>query len=85
MLARGIGKQDLRYEQFTYDQVQQVLTQMGIPPKTAALYIEMYRAINTGILAAQEPRSPENTTQTAFEQFVRSVFAVAYHGKAHTA
>jgi hypothetical protein len=55
-IARGIGKPDLRYEQFPYDQVQQVLTQMGIPPKTAALYIEMYKAINAGVVAPQEPR-----------------------------
>src|SRR5713226_3968656 len=27
VIARGIGKPDLRYEQFSYDQVQQVLTQ----------------------------------------------------------
>src|SRR5438132_14297785 len=44
VIARGIGKQDLRDEQFPYDQVQQVLAQMGIPPKGAALYIEMYKA-----------------------------------------
>jgi len=37
--------------------VQQVLTQIGIPPKTAAVYIEMYKAINAGVVAAQEPRS----------------------------
>src|SRR6266576_5198330 len=41
VIARGIGKPDLRYEQFPYDQV---LTQMGVPPKGAALYIEMYKA-----------------------------------------
>ena len=85
VIARGIGKPDLRYEQFPYDQVQQVLTQMGIPPKTAALYIEMYKAINAGVLAAQEPRSPENSTPTSFEEFVQDVFAPAYHGKAPTA
>src|SRR5579862_6933518 len=33
IIARGIGKPDLRYEQFPYDQVQQALTQMGVPPK----------------------------------------------------
>ena len=81
VVARGIGKPDLRYHQFSYDQVQEVLTQMGMPPKTAALYIEMYKAINAGVLAAQEPRSPENTTPTPFEQFVQDVFSVAYHGK----
>ena len=62
VIGRGIGKPDLRYEQFPYDQVQQVLAQIGIPPKTAAVYIEMYKAINPGVLAPQEPRSPENST-----------------------
>jgi len=85
VIARGIRKPDLRYEQFPYDQVQQALTQMGVPPKGAALYIEMYKAINAGVLAAQEPRSRENTTPTSFEKFVQDVFAPAYHGKATTA
>jgi uncharacterized protein YbjT (DUF2867 family) len=85
IIARGIGKRDLRYVQFPYDQVLQVLMQMGIPPKTAGQFIEMYKAMNEGIVAAQEPRSPENTTPTSFEKFVQDVFAPAYHGKAATA
>jgi uncharacterized protein YbjT (DUF2867 family) len=82
IIARGIGKADLRYVQFPYDQVQRVLEQMGMPPKKAGVYIEMFKAINTGVLAAQEPRSRENTTTTSFEEFVRDVFAPAYHGNA---
>jgi len=85
VIARGTGKPDLRYVQFPYEQVQQVLMQMGIPPKTAALFIEMYKAINAGVVAAQEPRTPENTTPTSFEKFVQDVFVPAYHGKAATA
>jgi uncharacterized protein YbjT (DUF2867 family) len=85
IIARGIGKPDLRYEQFPYDQVQQVLEQMGMPQKKAAVYIEMFEAINAGLLAAQEQRSTENSTPTSFEKFVRDVFAPAYHGKALTA
>jgi uncharacterized protein YbjT (DUF2867 family) len=85
VIARGIGNPDLRYEQFPYEQVQQALTQMGVPPKGAALYIEMYKAINAGILIPQEPRSPENTTPTSFEQFVQHVFAPAYRVVAATA
>jgi uncharacterized protein YbjT (DUF2867 family) len=85
VIARGIGKPDLRYEQFPYEQVQQVLEQMGMPPKKAAVYIEMFKAINAGVLAAQEPRSRENSTPTSFEKFVQDVFAPAYHGKAQTA
>src|ERR1700730_3083420 len=85
VIARGIGKPDLRYEQFPYDQVQQVLEQMGMPPKQAAVYIEMFKAIKAGVLSAQEPRSRENSTPTSFEAFVQDVFAPAYRGKAVTA
>ena len=85
VIARGIGKPDLRYEQFPYDQVQQALTQMGFSPRKAAVYIEMFQAINAGVLAAQEPRSPQNSTPTSFEKFVQDVFAAAYDGKATTA
>jgi uncharacterized protein YbjT (DUF2867 family) len=85
IISRGIGKPDLRYVQFPYDQMQQALEQMGMPPKKAAVYIEMFKAMNTGILAAQEPRSRQNTTPTSFEKFVQDVFAPAYHGKAVTA
>ena len=85
VIARGIDKPNLRYEQFPYDQVQQVLMQMGVPPKGAALYIEMYKAINAGVLAPLEPRSPENTTPTSFERFVQDVFAAAYHRMAPNA
>jgi uncharacterized protein YbjT (DUF2867 family) len=82
VIARGIGKPDLRYEQFPYDQVQQALTQMGFSPRKAAVYIEMFEAINAGLLAALELRSPQNSTPTSFEKFVQDVFAPAYHGKA---
>jgi uncharacterized protein YbjT (DUF2867 family) len=85
VIARGIGKPDLRYEQFPYDQVQQAWTQMGFSPSKAAVYIELFEAINAGLLAAQELRSPENSTPTSFEKFVQDVFAPAYHGKALTA
>lgn len=85
VIGRGIGKPDLRYQQFPYDQVQQVLEQMGMTPKKAAVYIEMFQAINAGVLAAQERRSRENTTPTSFENFVEDVFAPAYQGKATAA
>ena len=85
VIARGIGMPDLRYEQFSYDQVQQALAQMGFSPRKAAVYIEMFQAINAGLLAAQEPRSSQNSTPTSFEKFVQDVFAPAYRGKALTA
>ncbi len=48
VIARGIGKPDLRYEQFPYDQVQQALTQMGFSPRKAAVYIEMFQVHQCG-------------------------------------
>src|SRR5579863_2770108 len=85
IIARGIGKPDLRYQQFPYEQVQGVLEQTGMSPKKAAVYIEMFKAINDGVLAAQEPRSRENTTPTSFEEFVQDIFVPAYHGKTRAA
>jgi uncharacterized protein YbjT (DUF2867 family) len=84
-IARGIGKPDLRYQQFPYDQMQQALTQMGFSSSKAAGYIEMFQAINAGVVAAREPRSPENTTPTSFEQFVQDLFVPAYNAKAPAA
>ena len=49
------------------------------------MYIEMYKAINAGVLVPLEPRSPENTTPTSFERFVQDVFVAAYRGKAPSA
>src|ERR1700683_4020438 len=82
VIARSIGQPDLRYQQFPYEQVQQVLTQLGVPPKGAAMYIEMYKSINAGVLVPLEPRSKENTTPTSIEQFVQDAFAPAFKKKA---
>src|ERR1700691_75071 len=81
VIARGIDKPDLRYQQFPYEQVQQVLTQLGVPPKGAAMYIEMYKSINAGVLVPLEPRSKENTTPTSIERFVQDAFAPAFKKK----
>jgi uncharacterized protein YbjT (DUF2867 family) len=85
VIARAIGKPDLRYQQLPYDQIQGALTQMGFSPKKAAVYIEMFRAINAGVLAPLHARSPENTTPTSFEKFVQDVFAPAYRANASAA
>jgi hypothetical protein len=85
VIARGIGKPDLRYQQFPYEQVQHALTDLGVPPAGAALYVEMYKAINEKVVVPLEPRSPENTTSTSFESFVQDVFVPAYRRKASQA
>lgn len=80
VISRAIGKPDLRYLQFTYEQVEQALVQMGIASKTAAYFMEMFQGMNDGIVAGLEPRSAANTTPTSIETFVKEVFAPAYQG-----
>lgn len=82
VIAKRLNKPDLRYAQFPYDQVEKVLIQLGASAKTAASFTEMFQGINTGIVAATEPRSAANTTPTTIETFVKEVFAPAYQGKA---
>jgi uncharacterized protein YbjT (DUF2867 family) len=82
VIGKALNKPDLRYAQFPYDQVQQVLVQMGTPPKTAWTFIEMFKAFNDGIVVGTEPRSEKNTTPTSIETFVRDVFVPAYLGTA---
>jgi hypothetical protein len=84
-IARGIGKADLRYVQISYDQLQEALTQSGFSPKKASVYVELFTAINTGILAALESRSAANSTPTSIEKFVQDIFAPAYRTAAATA
>ena len=85
IIGRALNLPDLRYAQFPYDQVKQVLLQMGTPPKTAAYFIEMFQGFNEGIVVSTEARNAENTTPTSFETFVKEVFVPAYQGVAVSA
>jgi uncharacterized protein YbjT (DUF2867 family) len=85
VIAKALRKPDLRYVQFPFDQVEKVLEQMGAPAKTVASFIELFQAINNGIVTTTETRSPANTTPTSIETFVKEVFAPVYRGKAASA
>ncbi|HXY00235.1 MAG TPA: NAD(P)H-binding protein [Candidatus Limnocylindrales bacterium] len=82
IIGNALNKPELRYAQFPYEQVQQVLTQMGTPQKTAALFIEMFEGFNNGTVAGTEARSEKNTTPTRLETFAKEVFVPAYQGRA---
>jgi len=81
-ISKSIAKPDLRYAQFAYDQVEQALIQMGVPPKTAAYFIEMIQGFNNGIVVGLEARTAANTTATSVETFAKEVFAPAFQGMA---
>lgn len=78
ILGASIGRPDLPYVQFSYDDLAGALTRAGLPPTVAGLFVEMNRAVNEGLLVPTQPRSAENTTPTTLEAFAASVFAPAY-------
>jgi uncharacterized protein YbjT (DUF2867 family) len=78
-LSKALNMSDLRYVQFSYDQFEQALTQMGIPAKTATCFIEMAQGYNDGTVCALEPRTAANCTPTSIESFIKEVFLPAFH------
>ncbi len=81
ILGAAIGKADLPYVQFSYEDTLQALLAAGLSPSVAAAYVEMQRAINDGLLRPTEPRSAESTTPTTLEEWSQT-FAAAYAGGA---
>jgi uncharacterized protein YbjT (DUF2867 family) len=77
LLGAKIGKPDLKYVQFPYDQFEKALVGMGLSASLAAGYAEMSKAINDGRVRSVEGRKPSNSTPTRFEDFA-DVLAGAY-------
>lgn len=67
IIGKKIGKPDLRYVQFSYEDTEKALVDMGFSADVAGLFIEMSKAINQGLVNV--PRTRENTTDTPFEAF----------------
>jgi uncharacterized protein YbjT (DUF2867 family) len=77
-LGKAIGKPDLQYVQFPYDDARAALLAVGLSPSVVDDYIEMYTAMNEGTLWLEVERSAVNTTPTTIEEFAAEVFAPAY-------
>ena len=77
VIGRRIGWPDLKYVQFPYDDAEKGMVAMGIKPDLSRLFIEMSRALNDGLFAVDRPRTAENTTPTAIEEFAET-FAAAF-------
>jgi uncharacterized protein YbjT (DUF2867 family) len=82
IVGKSIGKPNLGYMQVPFMLLEPALVQMGLPKKTAALLIEMWKSANAGLIVPQEQRSAKNSTPTTIESFVTEIFAPAYLNKA---
>lgn len=79
VLGKAIGKPDLKYVQFPYEEAEKAMLSMGLSPSVAQAFIEMSRGFNDGIIKTTEKRSAQNTTPTSIEEFAKE-FAAAYKG-----
>ena len=77
ILGARIGRPDLPYVQFPYDDYRSTLVQMGLSPSAASDVAQLARALNEGLVTSVEERTADNTTPTRFEEFAEE-FARAY-------
>jgi len=77
IIGKKLGKPDLAYVTFPYEDAEKGMVAMGLTADLSRLYIEMSRALNDGLFAVSIPRTKENTTPTTFESFA-DLFAAAY-------
>ncbi len=78
ILGAAIGKPDLAYVEFSYEDFRHGLLGAGFSASVADAYVEMYTAFNDGRIQSTMRRDASNTTPTTLEEFAREVFAPAY-------
>ncbi len=77
ILGKAIGKEDLAYVQFSYEDTEKAMLGMGISPGVVSSFLEMNKGFNDDSIKGEESRTAENSTQTSLEDFSR-VFAAAF-------
>ncbi len=82
IVGEAIINPQLSYMQLPDEQLKPALTQMGMSDNMASLLLEMSASLNSGYMSALEKRSPQNTTPTSIEQFVKETFVPLYEGRA---
>jgi uncharacterized protein YbjT (DUF2867 family) len=84
-IGQSIGKPGLSYTYAPAMMLKPAMVSMGMSSSVVDLLLEMSEALNSGHMAALEPRGPQNTTPTTIEWFAANVFAPAFHHKAASA
>jgi uncharacterized protein YbjT (DUF2867 family) len=82
VLGRAIGKPDLKYQQFPYEDARKAMIGMGLSASYAGSIIEMSQLFNDSKSHGTEKRSAANTTPTTLEQFASDVFRPAFEAPA---
>jgi len=75
ILGRAIGRPDLKYVQFPYEDALKAMVGSGMKPGIAGLMVEMYRGFNEGRVRPETPVKDRGTT--TLEDFAKG-FAAAF-------
>jgi len=77
LLGQAIGKPDLKYVQFPYEEAEKAMMAGGMSADAARLLIEMDRSLNDGFIRPTQPMTPDHLGTTRIEEFAE-VFAAAF-------
>ena len=72
-----VGKPDLKYMEFSAEDAKKAMMDMGMSDDSSNQLLELNQAINEGIIAVNQQRTPINTTKTSIEEFA-NFFAQVY-------
>lgn len=79
-LGKAIGKPDLAYVQFSYEDVKKGLLGSGLKPAMVDLMVEMYRGGNEGKILPTQAFNSERRGKTTIEEFAKGFAAVYNQG-----
>ena len=72
VIGRAIGKPDLKYVQFSYDDAKKGMVQSGfVSENVADLYNGLAEGLNKGYVLNDHKRTPENSSPTSIDEFAK--------------
>ncbi len=74
IIAPIVEKPDLPYVHFSYEDAEKAYQAAGISKDFSAQLVQMAKAFNEGKIRPTEPRTPQNTSKTTFEELAKELF-----------
>jgi uncharacterized protein YbjT (DUF2867 family) len=69
IFGKAIGRPELKYMQFPYEDAKKAMMMMGMGESLAGRMVEFTKAMNEGLVSSDYVRTAENTTPTTAEEF----------------
>lgn len=77
VIGKALGKPSLTYTQISYQQDEQQMVASGMKHQVAKLFVDMYKAINEGVIAPTQELTAEHKGTTTLEEFCKNTLAQA--------